>query len=139
VESGSPTHSWGSAGPEGKWARHGRWVSRGAVGPGPDPRHGWVPGILVFMDLGAWLRDRYPRVVWVWELEADAADGGYPSGAWIWHSPSGGDPAVCGSGTDRGAESPAERSRWLCRPTGWGFGRPAIVLLDCGVEKPSMI
>jgi hypothetical protein len=27
----------------------------------------------------------------------------------------------------------------LCRPIGQGFGRPAVFLLDHGVEKPSMI
>jgi hypothetical protein len=27
----------------------------------------------------------------------------------------------------------------FCRPTGWGFGLPAVLLLDGGMEKPSTI
>jgi hypothetical protein len=37
VCSGCPTHSWGSAGPEGQWAQWEGQVSLPAVGPAP----GW--------------------------------------------------------------------------------------------------
>jgi hypothetical protein len=51
--------------------------------------------------------------------------------AWVWHEP------VALSGPSRG--EPSRMEQWLCRPTGQGFGRPAMLLLDHGVEKPSMI
>jgi hypothetical protein len=51
--------------------------------------------------------------VWVWH------------GAEAWRSPKGGEPS--------------RMEQQLCRPMGRGFGRPAVVLLDRGVEKPSTI
>jgi hypothetical protein len=38
----------------------------------------------------------------------------------------------------RGGE-PSGAEQQLCRPTGWGLGRLAVLLLDCGMEKPSMM
>jgi hypothetical protein len=38
----------------------------------------------------------------------------------------------------RGGE-PGRTEQWFFRPTEWGFARPAIVLLDHGMKKPSMI
>jgi hypothetical protein len=34
---------------------------------------------------------------------------------------------------------PSRTEQQLCRPTGQGFGRPAVLLLDYGVEKSSSI
>jgi hypothetical protein len=57
--------------------------------------------------------------------------GGGPGGAWIRH----GAVAWC---SPRGRE-PGGVEQQLCRPMGWGLGRPAVLLLDRGVEKPSVI
>jgi hypothetical protein len=46
-------------------------------------------------------------------------------GVLVWRSP-------------RGRE-PGRMEQQLCRTTGWEFGRLAVLLLDCGVEKPSTI
>jgi hypothetical protein len=42
-----------------------------------------------------------------------------------WHSPRDGEPG--------------RTEQWLCRPMGQRFSKPAVLLLDRGVEKPSMI
>jgi hypothetical protein len=34
---------------------------------------------------------------------------------------------------------PGRMEQQLCRPMGWGFGSPAVLLLDHGMEKPSTI
>jgi hypothetical protein len=73
--------------------------------------------------------DGGPGGVWIWHMvrawhSQRGKDPGV-GGAWIWHSLSGGEPS--------GAE------QRLCRPMGWGLGRPAVLSLDCGIEKPSMI
>jgi hypothetical protein len=34
---------------------------------------------------------------------------------------------------------PGRMEQQLCRPTGWSFGRLAVLLLDHGMEKPFMI
>jgi hypothetical protein len=78
-----------------------------------------------------WLRCRYSCVVWVQGLEADMAEGWVSHHVWdwcgavAWHSP-------------RGRE-PGRMEQQLCRPMGQGFGRPAILLLDHGMEKPYTI
>jgi hypothetical protein len=43
----------------------------------------------------------------------------------VWHSPRGG--------------GPGRMELQVCRPMGQGFGRPAVLLLDCGMKKPSTI
>jgi hypothetical protein len=63
--------------------------------------------------------------------------GRVPSGAWIQCGPGVGDPGGawiwCGGGEPSGAE------QQFCEPIGRGLGRPAVLLLDCGVEKSSKI
>jgi hypothetical protein len=46
-------------------------------------------------------------------------------GAVAWHS-------LWGGGPSRVEEQ-------LCRPTGWELGKLVVLLLDCGMEKPSTI
>jgi hypothetical protein len=46
-------------------------------------------------------------------------------GAVAWHS------LRCGE--------PGRMEQWLCSPTGQGFGRLAVLVLDHGVKKPSTI
>jgi hypothetical protein len=76
-------------------------------------------------------RDGYSGMVWVCELEAGMAEGGVSCHVWVWrramawHSPRSGELG--------------RMEQWLCRPMGQGFGRLAVLLLDCGVEKSSMI
>jgi hypothetical protein len=112
----------------------------------------------------AWLRSSYtgPAVP-----EGQGLRGGGPSGVWIWHCPRGagpggawirhgvrarhslrgGDPGGSGAWirhravarcSPRGRE-PSGAEQQLCRPMGWELGRLAVLLLDRGMEKPSMI
>jgi hypothetical protein len=34
---------------------------------------------------------------------------------------------------------PGKAKQRLCKPMGWGLVGLAVLLVDCGVEKPSMI
>jgi hypothetical protein len=78
-------------------------------------------------------RGRYPSVLWVQRLEAGAAEGQVSrwcvdlvlSRAVAWHS--------------LRVREPGRMEQQLCRPMGQGFSRPAVLLLDHGMEKPSMI
>jgi hypothetical protein len=49
------------------------------------------------------------------------------------------DPVRAGVQSDLRGGDPggAEQWQWLCRSTVWGLGSPAVIFLDCGVEKPS--
>jgi hypothetical protein len=93
--------------------------------------HRLIAGILVVMDPAVLLRGGYSNVVWVWGLEAGAAEGQVSHRVWVccravaWCSPSGGEPC--------------RMEQQLCRPVGQGFGRLAILLLDRGMEKTSPI
>jgi hypothetical protein len=136
--------SWSQVGPDGRGKSEGRdcstcsWSSAGHEGPWGGvwyPSKLWdrlragvwcrlVAGIPVVTHRAVQLRSRCSGVVWVWGLEAGAAEGQVSHHVWVWcravawHSLRGGEP---------------------CRPTGQGFGRPAVLLLDSGVEKPSTI
>jgi hypothetical protein len=79
----------------------------------------------------AWLRGRYSGVVCVQQLEACVAEGQVSHWVWVWH----GALAWC---SPRGGVA-GRMEQWLCRPMGWGFGRLTVLLLDSGMEKPSMI
>jgi hypothetical protein len=91
-------------------------------------------------------RGRYPGGVWIWlGLGSGMAEGrvsrwlmdpAWPKrwgsccgwihwGSVVWCHPRGG--------------KPGRMEQQLWRPTGWGFGRPAVLLLDHCVEKPSTI
>jgi hypothetical protein len=64
-------------------------------------------------------------------LEAGTAEGQVFHHVWVW----------CGAvacSSLRGGET-GRMEQQLCRPMGWGFGRLAVLVLDHGVEKPSMI
>jgi hypothetical protein len=61
----------------------------------------------------AWPERRGSSCVWVW------------CRAMAWHSPR--------------SRDPSRTEQWLCRSMGWRFGRLAVLLLDHGMEKPSMI
>jgi hypothetical protein len=52
-------------------------------------------------------------------------------GAWIW----------CRARAQHGLKGgePGQAELQLCSPTEWGLGRLAVLLLDCGVEKPSRV
>jgi hypothetical protein len=88
---------------------------------------------------GSWLQ-------WIWWCSGGAGIQALcESGGWRPDWLRGGYPAVCGSGaglspgTAWRAEILAEPEQWLCRCTGQGFGRPALLLLDGGMEKPSTV
>jgi hypothetical protein len=52
------------------------------------------------------------------------------------------DPAVpCRAGAWWGlrGREPGGAEQWLHGPMGWELGEPAVLLVDRGVEKPSMI
>jgi hypothetical protein len=75
---------------------------------------GWVFRCGVDLELEASMAEQQVSLrVWVW------------CGAMAWHSSR--------------VREPGRMERRLCRPMGQGFGRPAIVLLDRGMEKPSVI
>jgi hypothetical protein len=80
----------------------------------------------VFVGPAAWPRGRYSGVVWPARL-----GDGYPtmcvSGTELW------------PGTARVVESQAEWSSGSADLQGGGFGRPAVLILDHGVVKPSTI
>jgi hypothetical protein len=123
--SGHSTCSWDSAGPEGQWAwGRGLEFSELCDRLRAGVRRGLVVGILVVVGLVQWPRGGYSSMVWVSGLEAGAAEGQVSHRVWVWHR------AVAWHSL-RGGE--------LCRPMGWGFCRPAVLLLDSGVEKPSTI
>jgi hypothetical protein len=89
---------------------------------------------------GVGLIGRYLGVVWI----RCSPRGRGPNGAWIqcrsgaWHSLRGVDLGGVGAWIRHGAvaqHSPREgesrgAEHWLCRPTGLGLGRPAVILLD---------
>jgi hypothetical protein len=107
-----------------------RGVSRGAVGLAPgwrpvpvgggDPggcgysgtAEGWVSPHDVGLSAGGW-QGQVSRHVRVW------------CGTVAWCSQRGGEPG--------------RAEQWLCRPMGREFTRPAVLLLDRGMEKPSTI
>jgi hypothetical protein len=64
-------------------------------------------------------------------LEAGVTEGRVSRHVWVWHR------AVAWS-SPRGRE-PSRKEQRLCRPMGRGFGRPAVLLLACGMVKPSTI
>jgi hypothetical protein len=70
-------------------------------------------------------------VMWVWGLEASVAEEQVSCHVWVWHR------AVAWCSLRGGELGRTEQQ--LCRPTGQGFGRSAVLLLDPGVVKPSMI
>jgi hypothetical protein len=123
------------------WAQQGL-KGNGFGGRGGHPSELWdqlqagvqsrlVVGIQMVVDLVAWPRGGYSGMVWVWILEAGVTEGWVSHCVWVWHR------AVdCHS--PRGRE-PSRTEQQLCRPIGKGFGRPAVLLLDRGVMKPSTI
>jgi hypothetical protein len=124
---GHPTHSWGSAGPKGQWAR----------GAGILASCGTSSGL--WSSANRWQRSwclldpvAQPegRVSWwcvylVWPNRQGSCC------VCVWHG------AVAGH-SRRGGE-PGKREQCLCRTMGKGFGRLAGLLLYHGVEKPSTI
>jgi hypothetical protein len=62
--------------------------------------------------------------------------------SWVWrHSQGVGIPACVGLAQGCDLVQPEgqralQMEQWLCRPMGQGFGRPAVLLLDCGGVKP---
>jgi hypothetical protein len=90
-----------------------------------------VVGITVVVGLVAQPRSRYSSMVWVWWLEASMAEGWVSHSVWAWHR-------AVASLSQRGRK-PGRTEQQPCRPTGQGFGRPAVRILDCGVVKTSTI
>jgi hypothetical protein len=70
--------------------------------------------------------------MWVFQHGvASAAEGRVSCCVWVWNR-------VVAWHIQRGRE-PSRTEQWLCRPMGWGFGRLAVLILDCGVVKPSTV
>jgi hypothetical protein len=145
--SGCPTHSWGSAGPEGRWVRQGAGIPvscgtgfrlrSGTVG-GQGSQLSWIrqrsrgAGILVWCG-SSWGLDACMAEGWVFQWYVDPA---WPERwgsrhVWIQHG-------VLAWRSLRGGE-PGKTEQRFCRPMGQGFCRPAVLLLDCGMEKASTI
>jgi hypothetical protein len=112
------TWSWSQAGPDG-------W---GGLGPAP----GWGLAQIGGGDSGGCgFPGAHPRG-WLFRCGVAGKAEGWVSCCvcvWIravaWHS-------------QRGRE-PGRMEQRLCRTMGWGFGSPALLLLDHGVVKPSKI
>jgi hypothetical protein len=128
--SSCPTHSWGSAGPEGLWAEGYPTELLDLLWPGVPPGQG--VGIPALCGSGS-------------GLEAGAAEG--QLSPWCMDLAGSERPGSCHAWVRCGAvawsslkgREASRREQRLCRPTGWGFGRTAVLLLDHGVEKPSTI
>jgi hypothetical protein len=69
----------------------------------------------------------YSNVVLIQRLESGVAEGWISCHVWIWHE-------ALAWHSLRGSETSRMEQRF-CRPMGWGFGRLAVLLLDCGMEK----
>jgi hypothetical protein len=127
VGSGCPTHGWGSTEPEGQWVQGEGQVSQQAVGLAPvwgpvqtgggDPggcgSGGTAKGRVFWRGVASAAKGWVSHCVWVWNR------------AMAWHSP--------------GSGELGRMEQWLCRPTGQGFGRRAVLISDHGVVKPSTI
>jgi hypothetical protein len=115
--SSHPMHSWGTAGPEGRWTWWGMDISEicgtgSGLGSSADAWRGsrwsWIQCHSQKEGIRMWCGSRGWRPMWL--------RGWYPSGEWIPQSPKGGDPTKHGSGAGlwpraaRGAESLAEWS-----------------------------
>jgi hypothetical protein len=109
------------------------------------PRQSWGPA----EPIGCGWRSRGLCGVWIWH----GPRAWHPGGVWIQHGAKsqhglrGRDPGGGGAWMGWGAvaqhsprgRKPGRAEQWLCRPMGQKLGRSALLLLDHGMEKPSMI
>jgi hypothetical protein len=78
-----------------------------------------------------WWKGSWCSWVRVWRGVASAGEGRVSHHVWVWNR------AVAWCSLRDG--EPGRTEQQLCRPMGRGFGRPAVLILDRGVVKPSMI